>query len=97
MRVFVRIIKSTECDRCATYIPRLQKQGYEFELYDGDDPKNEKELDEWDVDQFPVIQIVSEDNGYISVEYQYAPGTTLAAKFIDIKKHEIENKLRRRA
>ncbi len=92
--VIVRIVKSDDCLICASYIPRLQKQGYEFEIYDGDAPQNEKQLDEWKIDEFPVVQIVYRDGDNEVVKHQFPPGKTYAPRLIDMKKQQIEGSLK---
>ena len=97
MTVSVRIIKSNDCLICAGYIPRLQKQGYEFEIYDGEDPVNDAQLDEWKIDIFPVVQIISRDtNDKVTVEHQFAPGKTFGPKLIDAMKSQVEKRLSKR-
>jgi len=88
--IIVRIVKSNDCPICASYIPRLQKQGYKFDLYDGDAPQNEKQLDEWKIDKFPVVQIVYRDGKNEVVKYQFPAGKTYAPRFIDMKKQQFE-------
>lgn len=93
--VFVRIIKSENCSNCQSYLPRLNKQGYKYEVYDGDASENQGELDKWGIDEFPVIQIVSRDeDGNVEVEHQWAPGKMLASRFIDVQKELVERKYR---
>ncbi len=36
----------------------MHNQKYDFEVYDGDLAENQKELDEWGISAFPVIQII---------------------------------------
>jgi arsenate reductase-like glutaredoxin family protein len=68
----VRIIKTKKCLICESYLPRLNKQGFEYTVYDADNPANEKELDEWKIEKMPVIQLVDDDG---AVKYQFPPGT----------------------
>lgn len=90
--IFVRIVKSNECDNCKIYIPRLQKQGFSFEIYDGDAPDNQKSLDAWHINEFPVVQIVSKDvNGVLMIEHQFPPGHMPAPRIINFKKEQITN------
>lgn len=87
-----RIIKSEHCAFCKTYLPRLQKQNYPFEIYDGDDPNNSAELDAWLIDQFPVVQIIErQTDGTVKVLHQFPPGS-LAPRHIEYKKQEIEKR-----
>jgi arsenate reductase-like glutaredoxin family protein len=67
----LRIIKSKDCLVCKNYLPRLDKSGIVYELYDADDPANQKQLDEWKIDDLPVVQIVN-SNG--SIKYQFPHG-----------------------
>lgn len=91
--IFVRIIKSNDCTNCQSYLPRLDKQGYTYEVYDGDAPENQDELDKWGVDEFPVIQLISrDDDGDVQIEYQWAPGKMISPRFIDVQKELIKRK-----
>lgn len=91
--IVVRIIKSKDCTNCQSYLPRLDKQGYAYEVYDGDAPENQEELDKWGVEEFPVIQLISrDDTGTVQIEYQWPPGKMLAPRFIDVQKELIKRK-----
>lgn len=68
----VRIIKSDDCPTCRVYIRRLQKEKFAFELMDGDADENQDFLDEWNVDEYPVVQILSDDG---DVLHSFAKGT----------------------
>lgn len=94
-KVSVRIVKSEDCENCKTYLPRMRKQGYQFEVYDGDADENQDELDHWKVDVFPVVQIISRDeDGKVEVEFQFPPGKMPVARMIDPIKERVEKKYR---
>jgi len=85
----VRIIASKTCEKCKHYMHRLRKQGFGFEFYDGDADENQDQLDEWLVEDFPVVQIVEEVEGVDLVRYQCAPGT-FSPRFLNRKIKEIQ-------
>jgi glutaredoxin len=64
----IRIIKSENCPICKSYVSRLQAQNFSFVTYDGDSKDNSDQLDKWNVNSFPVVQIV--DNGNVVYQYQ---------------------------
>ena len=66
----VRIVKSENCKLCQIYIASLKKQNFDFDIYDGDAEENQKQLDEWKVFEFPVVQIVDGD----AILYQFPHG-----------------------
>lgn len=68
----VRIIKSEDCPICRSYIRRLNKENFQFELMDGDADENQDFLDEWNVEEYPVVQILN-DNG--DVLHSFPKGT----------------------
>jgi len=68
----VRIIKTKVCAICEGYLPRLDKQGFKYTVYDADDPANQDQLDEWKVEKMPVIQLVDNMD---QVKFQFSPGT----------------------
>lgn len=86
----VRIIKSENCDNCKLYLPRLDAQGFEYISFDGDDSKVQGLLDEWKIDQFPVVQIINSDTN--NVEYQFPPGKMVSPKVIDMVKSNLIKK-----
>ena len=73
--LITRIIKTRECLVCDFWLPRLDKQNFPYELYDADAPENQKQLDEWKVDDCPVIQIVERTERGEVVRYQFPPGS----------------------
>lgn len=89
----VRIIKSEHCDTCKSYLPRLQKLGYAFEVYDGDAVDHQKQLDEWKITEFPVVQILSiTESGEAEVEHQFQQGKSWRIQDIDFMKDKIRRK-----
>lgn len=68
----VRIIKSDDCPICKTYLARLTAQKFEFEIYDGDDPSHQAELDQWGITDYPVVQILDDNR---IVKHQFPRGT----------------------
>ena len=52
-----RIITRAECKICKAYIDRLRKAGYDFQIME-ESPENSKQLDEWKIEQVPVVQIL---------------------------------------
>ena len=87
MALKFRIIKSNTCKKCIFYIPQLQQQGYQFDIYDGDAPENQKQLDEWRITEFPIVQIVDENNNLIEQCY---PGP-IAGRLILAKIKHLES------
>ena len=87
-----RIIKKEGCFKCKNYIKALNKQGYEFLIFDADLKENQKQLDEWKIDAMPIVQIVDvkEDGTEIKV-YQYPPGRW-ATRQIDDKIKALSSK-----
>ena len=56
----IRIIKSADCENCTAYLKKLEKYGFkEYDIYDADDPKNQKQLDEWNIEDMPIIQTIA--------------------------------------
>lgn len=84
----VRIIKSESCPICKSYITRLQAQNFAFDTYDGDDKANSEQLDQWNVDSFPVVQILDENK----VVYQYQNEATPSPDALKRKITQLENK-----
>ena len=84
-----RIIKSNNCKICKSYLERLDSQGFKYEIYDADDPKNQKQLDEWRVEKMPVVQIVEIKKDEVIVRYQFASGT-YSPRMINYKKSQIK-------
>ena len=72
--LITRIVKSDDCKICKKYLPRLKEQGFAYEIYDADDPKNQDELDEWKIEKMPVVQIVEVKGLKRILKYQFAPG-----------------------
>lgn len=90
----MRIVKSNDCDQCKLYLPRLDKQHFVYETYDGDAPENQAQLDKWNIEIFPVVQIISRDeDGDTRVEYQFPPGKTLAPATIESMRSVIQKRL----
>lgn len=88
MMLKTRILKSDDCPKCRVYLSQLEKQKYQYEVYDGDAIENQKQLDEWKVNTFPVVQII-DDNG--KVLYQFLPGN-ISPRVIEFKKAQLEKK-----
>ncbi len=87
----VRIIKNKVCTICEGYLPRLDKQGFKYDVYDADDPAHQEQLDEWKVEKMPVIQLV-DDAG--SVKYQFSPGT-FSPRAINYKIAQLEKEIKK--
>ena len=85
----VRIIKSEHCPFCKQYLKKLDDVGFEYETYDGDAEKNDTQLDEWDVDEMPVIQIIN-DKGDLIYQLPYSAGG-YSPKYIKRKMRELSN------
>lgn len=83
----VRIIKSETCNQCRVYMKRLQKNNFQFETLDGDDPKFKEQLDAWKIDKYPVVQIIDKDD---NVLWQFPSGTfsifTINSKIKEMQK-----------
>ena len=84
--VKVRIVKNRDCKICEVYLPRLDEIGFLYEIYDAEEPGREQQLDEWKIDEMPVVQVV-DDAG--AVLYQFPPGT-IAARAIKYKMRQLE-------
>lgn len=52
-----RIITRAECTRCKSYIERLRKLNYKFQIME-ESTQNSKQLDEWKIEKVPVVQIL---------------------------------------
>jgi len=86
--MIVRIISSKNCPRCKGYLLRLDKQGFKYQIYDSDDPKNKGQLDAWRITDLPVIQIIDESE---KVRYSF-PAGTYSTRFINAKIDELKEK-----
>ena len=53
-----RMISSNTCPKCKHFHKSLTYYKIGFTVYDADDPKNEKQLDKWNIDDMPVMQII---------------------------------------
>ena len=87
-----RIIKSEGCFKCKNYLKSLNKQGYDFIIYDADLKENQPQLDLWKINAMPVVQIVKikEDNN-IEMVFQFPPGS-LSTRLIETKITELKKK-----
>jgi hypothetical protein len=66
--------------------------GFKYELYDGDDSANAKELDSWHILDFPVVQIIEElPDGTKRVKHQFLAGP-IAPRTIMRKIDELSKK-----
>jgi len=89
--LIVRIIKTQECSICEMWLPRLDQQGFLYETFDADALGNQKQLDEWKIDDLPVVQIVNRANDDTeTVKYQFAPGSW-SVRAIKHKMSQVEN------
>ncbi len=88
--LITRIIKTRECSICDLWLPRLDKQDFQYEIYDADAPENQKELDDWGIDDLPVIQIVQRTDESDVVKFQFPPGT-YSVRAINHKTTQIES------
>jgi hypothetical protein len=68
----VRVIKSDDCPICRSYVSRLRKENFAFEMMDGDADENQTFLDEWNITEYPVVQILN-DQG--KVLHSFPKGT----------------------
>lgn len=84
----VRVIVSKNCKVCKVYLPRLDKVNYSYETYDGDAKENQRQLDEWKIVEFPVVQIVDADGNLL---HQFPKGP-LAPRAIDYKMAQLAKK-----
>lgn len=70
----IRIIKKEGCVKCKTFIERLSiDKSFEFEVMDADEPTLQTQMDQWNIDEVPVVQIF--DNDTKSIVFQFPPGT----------------------
>jgi len=81
MNIRVRIIKGRRCKKCDYWLPTLDKIGFKYEIYDADDPAHQTKLDEWGIEDMPVIQLIDDDD---VVKDQFSPGT-FSARAINFK------------
>lgn len=84
----VRIIKSENCSTCKFYIKRLNDAKFTFESYDGDEPANSKQLDDWGIEDYPVVQIVQDEK----ILYQFPSQMTPSPDAINKKIKQISQK-----
>lgn len=68
----VRVIKSDDCAICKSYVRRLNSEKFVHEQMDGDAEENQGFLDQWNVTEYPVVQILN-DNG--DVLHSFPRGT----------------------
>ena len=83
----VRLIGSKDCEKCAEAQKVYKKQNLEFEFYDADLDTHQKKLDEWKVDDMPVVQIFN-DNKII---HQFFPGL-VSVRAIRFKLNQLQLK-----
>ena len=69
----------------------LNKQGYDFLIYDADLKENQPQLDLWKINAMPVVQIVKEENGNTEMVFQFPPGS-LSTRLIETKIAELKKK-----
>lgn len=68
----VRIISKDTCVKCKSYLARLDAQGFQYSKYDADAEENQKQLDEWNVDEVPVVHILADDG---KILHPFPPGS----------------------
>lgn len=91
--VKTRVISSVGCPKCKFYLTVLRKQGFEFDVYDADDQKNQKELDEWRISSMPVVQIIDiKEDGTIKKLWQF-PSGQISPRSIRTKIKMLEKKI----
>jgi len=59
--VKIRIIGVETCKNCKALVKSYEKLGVNFDYWDGDRHDFQDALDEMKIDDFPVVQIVSDD------------------------------------
>lgn len=84
-----RIIKQEDCPRCRLYLKMLDKQKYDYLIYDADLEQNQKQLDEWKISMMPVVQIVDIKDGSQEVVFQFPVGQ-FSPRAINAKIKELE-------
>ncbi len=57
----VRVIVADDCNKCKFYKKMLTKQGVKFETYDARVSEHQKELDNWNINDLPRVQIIDDD------------------------------------
>ena len=68
----IRVVKSETCDNCKKYLNHLEKLGFtDYDLYDADDPKNQKDLDAWGITDMPIIQIYDPETSRVHYTFPY--------------------------
>jgi len=68
----VRVITSKKCPKCKVYVSRLRRAEMAFETYDSDAQENQPLLDQWKIEEVPVVQILSSSG---AVAFQFPTGT----------------------
>ena len=71
MLLKTRIIGSRDCPKCAIMKSICEKYKISYEMYDADVQENQKQLDEWNIEEMPVIQIIDEFGKKL---HQFMPG-----------------------
>lgn len=70
----VRIIKKEGCAICKSFIERLSlDKTFTFDVMDADAPDLQKQMDEWKIDEVPVVQIYDTDGKL--PPFHFPPGT----------------------
>lgn len=59
--MIVRIASSQNCPICKSYLNRLDKLGFKYQVLDADDIENKEFLDQQHIFELPVVQILDSD------------------------------------
>ena len=58
----IRIIGVSSCSKCLRLVYSYNRQKIKYEYWDGDKKEYQDELAKMKIDEFPVVQIVSDEN-----------------------------------
>ncbi len=68
----IRVIESIDCWKCKAFLKGLDQQGVAYKKYSADDSKNEAQLDAWNIDDLPVVQLIEPNTN--EVKWTFPPG-----------------------
>lgn len=84
--MIIRVIKADDCKKCKALLGELDKAGLKYETYDGTDPKNDAQLDIWNINEMPIVQFLDNDK----VVFQLSSGLSRSLFAIRFKLQELE-------
>ena len=85
-----RIVTSDSCPQCKFYIKVLNRQKYQFEIFDANAKENQKQLDVWRITNMPVVQIIEhQEDAEVVVLFQFGSGQ-ISPRAIEVKKKMVQ-------